>query len=208
MSSRAVEFWFDFASTYSYPAAMTLRQAAEARGVEVIWRPFLLGPIFGDLGWTDSPFNLQPAKGRYMWRDLERVCDSAGLPFQRPPGFPQRSVDAAKVALAGLQEDWGEDFIRAVFHVQFADGYDIAHDATLERALYATIGRHPDVMAVRLQEILAGPSDLRAHTEEARDRGIFGAPTYFAGTEMFWGYDRQDAAIDWAATQSNQGDQE
>ncbi len=207
MSARAVEFWFDFASTYSYPAAMTLRQAATAHGVEVIWRPFLLGPIFGDFGWTDSPFNLNPVKGRYMWRDLERLCDAAGLRFQRPPGFPQRSVEAAKIALAGVQEDWGEAFIRAVFHAQFAEGRDIAQLTTLERALHETMGRHPDVMATRLRQILEAPSELRARTEEARDRGIFGAPTYFAGTEMFWGYDRQDAALDWAANQSNEGDQ-
>ncbi len=69
-----LDFWFDFASTYSYPAAMRIGPLAAAAGVSLRWRPFLLGPIFKDQGWETSPFNLYPAKGRYMWRDLERIC--------------------------------------------------------------------------------------------------------------------------------------
>lgn len=74
----AIEFWFEFASTYSYPAALRIESAARAQGVSVAWRAFLLGPIFKQQGWSDSPFNLQPAKGRYMWRDLARICEELG----------------------------------------------------------------------------------------------------------------------------------
>ena len=69
----AVEFWFEFASTYSYPAALRIESLAQSQGVPV-WKPFLLGPVFRSQGWSDSPFNLFPAKGRYMCRDLERIC--------------------------------------------------------------------------------------------------------------------------------------
>ena len=65
-----LDFWYEFASTYSYPAAMRIEAAANAAGVDIRWRPFLLGPIFKAYGWTDSPFNIFAAKGRYMWRDL------------------------------------------------------------------------------------------------------------------------------------------
>jgi len=82
--ARKIQFWFEFASTYSYPAAMRLEQAAAQAGVALEWKLFLLGPIFRSQGWSDSPFNLYPAKGRYMWRDLERTCEKAGLPFRRP----------------------------------------------------------------------------------------------------------------------------
>src|SRR4051794_30007865 len=68
----SAEFWYEFASTYSYPAALRVAALADARGVSLVWRPFLLGPIFFAQGWRDSPFNVYPAKGRYMWRDLER----------------------------------------------------------------------------------------------------------------------------------------
>ena len=70
MAGPKLEFWYEFASTYSYPAAMGIEALAETAGVEVVWRPFLLGPIFGEQGWNDSPFNIYPAKGRYMWRDM------------------------------------------------------------------------------------------------------------------------------------------
>src|SRR4051812_14984829 len=102
MPSPVLDFWFEFASTYSYPAAMRIGALAEAAGVTVRWRPFLLGPIFKEQGWDTSPFNLYPAKGRYMWRDLERVCDAIHLPFRKPESFPQWSLLPARVALVGL----------------------------------------------------------------------------------------------------------
>ena len=85
----SAEFWYEFASTYSYPAALRVSSLAEERGVSIAWRPFLLGPIFAAQGWRDSPFNIYPAKGRYMWRDLERTCDAMGVPLKRPEPFPQ-----------------------------------------------------------------------------------------------------------------------
>ena len=73
MARRPVlEFWYEFASTYSYLAAMRIEPLAEAAGIDLRWRPFLLGPIFATQGWNSSPFNLYPAKGRHMWRYLER----------------------------------------------------------------------------------------------------------------------------------------
>src|SRR5271165_1062671 len=92
----AAEFWYEFASTYSYPAAMRAASLAKARAVELAWRPFLLGPIFAANGWRDSPFNIYPPKGRYMWRDMERICGALGLPLRRPEPFPQNSLLAAR----------------------------------------------------------------------------------------------------------------
>src|SRR5258707_2122195 len=121
MAPPVLDFWFDFASTYSYPAAMRIGALADDAGVTVRFRPFLLGPIFKAQGWATSPFNLFPAKGRHMWRDLERLCADLDLPFQRPEPVPQASLLAARVAIAGLDHSWGEDFCRAVFRAQFAE---------------------------------------------------------------------------------------
>jgi 2-hydroxychromene-2-carboxylate isomerase len=107
----SAEFWYEFASTYSYPAALRVGALAQARGVNLIWRPFLLGPIFFAQGWRDSPFNIYPAKGRYMWRDLERTCGAMGVPLKRPEPFPQPSLLAARVALS-LDGDARSDFSR------------------------------------------------------------------------------------------------
>ena len=97
-NDMTIDFWFEFGSTYSYPAAMRIEELAGARGVDVNWRPFLLGPIFRDQGLTDSPFNLHAAKGRYMWRDLERTGETLGIPFRRPSRFPRNGLLAARIA--------------------------------------------------------------------------------------------------------------
>src|SRR5271157_2606270 len=128
----AAEFWYEFASTYSYPAAMRVAALAAARGVALVWRPFLLGPIFAAQGWRDSPFNLYPAKGRYMWRDLERICAAAGLPFRRPEPFPQNSLLAARVALA-LASETRAEFSRKVYAAEFGEGFSIADRHVISR---------------------------------------------------------------------------
>src|SRR5258708_2583313 len=117
-------FWFDFASTYSYLAAMRADKACEQAGVTLTYKPFLLGPIFHELqGIKDSPFNVQPVRGKYMWRDLERLCLKYGLPWQKQTVFPRNSVLAARVALCA-----GEaigPLTKAIFSANFAQDRDI-----------------------------------------------------------------------------------
>jgi 2-hydroxychromene-2-carboxylate isomerase len=194
---HALDFWFDFASTYSYPAAMRIAPQAAARGVDVRWRPFLLGPIFKTQGWDTSPFNLYAAKGRYMWRDLQRVCGALDLPFARPQIFPQNSLIAARVAVAVLAQGCGEDYCRAVYRAEFAGGRNIGEPATIAGVL-AALGQDADrVMQEAQTEAVKGA--LRTQTEEAQRRGIFGAPAFVtADGELFWGNDRLEAALDWA----------
>ena len=196
-----LDFWFDFASTYSYPAAMRIRRLADEAGVAVRFRPFLLGPIFKAQGWTTSPFNLFAAKGQNMWRDLERICADAGLPFRRPEPFPQNSVLAARVALVGLARTWGEAFCVAVFEAQFGEGRSIA-DADVIADILLRFDVAPE------EALAAATSDdnklrLRAHTEEAQRLGVFGAPTFIAADgELFWGNDRLERALLWAKQRS------
>ncbi len=197
MAAPVLDFWFDFASTYSYPAAMRIAPLARAAGVRVRFRPFLLGPIFKAQGWTTSPFNLYPAKGRNMWRDLERLCADLRLPFRRPDPFPQNSLLAARVALAGLDNGWGEDFCRAVFHAEFADGRRIDDDAAISDVLDGLqVDPRPALAAARSDEIKAR---LREETDAAQRLGLFGAPSFTcADGELFWGNDRLERALRWA----------
>src|SRR5499427_162859 len=111
----SLEVWFEFASTYSYPAVERVEALAAARGVAVRWRPFLLGPIFRAQGWNDSPFNVYPVKGRYMWRDMERLCARYGLPLRRPSVFPRNGLLAARATLAGADASWVPAFVRRVY---------------------------------------------------------------------------------------------
>lgn len=192
-----IEFWFDFASTYSYLAAARIEALATAAGVDVVWRPFLLGPIFKAQGWPDSPFNLQAAKGRYMWRDLERLCADAGLAFCRPSVFPRHSVLAARVGLTALNHDWGVAFCRAVFRANLAEDRDIS-DAAVLAELVVDVGGDPDQVmpSARTDEI---KTKLRDATAQAERAGIFGAPSFLVGDELFWGNDRLEQALAFAA---------
>jgi len=197
MPAATVDFWFDFASTYSYPAMMRIGAAAETAGVVVRLRPFLLGPIFKAQGWTTSPFSIYPAKGANMWRDLERLCGDLGVPFRRPEPFPQNSLLAARIAFAGLADSWGEDFCRAVFRAEFAEGRDIANAAVLGDIL-AALGIDPQAALAAAQ---SDPikAKLRTETESAQAFGIFGAPTFITPDgELFWGNDRLERALRWA----------
>ncbi len=193
----AIEFWYEFGSTYSYPAAMRIERLAAEAAVPLVWRPFLLGPILKEQGLNDSPFNIFAAKGRYMWRDLARICAAEGLPLKLPPvRFPQNGLKAARLALAGEARGWLPDFTRTVFLANFAEQKDIASEGTLAAIL--------DGLGIDAGAALAeagSPSikdKLRAQTEEASRRGIFGAPSFLIGDELFWGNDRLEAALAWA----------
>jgi 2-hydroxychromene-2-carboxylate isomerase len=191
-----VQFWFEFASTYSYPAAMRIETAAADRGVDLEWRPFLLGPIFAAQGWGDSPFNIYAAKGRYMWRDLERLCARQGLPVRRPSRFPRSGLLAARIALAGAAEPWLPDFVRAVYYANFAEDRDIAERSVIAELLDA-LDLPAAVLLARADSELV-KAGLRAQTEQAQRLGIFGAPSFVVGDELFWGGDRLEHALDWA----------
>jgi 2-hydroxychromene-2-carboxylate isomerase len=187
-----VEFWYDFASTYSYLAAFCIDAKARAAGLEVAWRPFLLGPLFAAQGWTDSPFNLYPAKGAYMWRDMARECARLGLPWRPPSVFPRRSLLAARVALA-LPPDQIAPFSKAVFAAAFTQDHDIA-DPSVLAALLEDLGlpaapvlaqaTSPDIKQL-----------LRAQTEQAQALGLFGAPSFIRDGELFWGNEKIDLAM-------------
>jgi len=199
MPASVLDFWFDFASTYSYLAAMRIGTLAQDAGVRVRFRPFLLGPIFKAQGWNTSPFNLYPAKGRNMWRDLERSCAELKLPFRRPDPFPQNSLLAARVALAALDQPWGEDFCRALFCAQFAEGRRI-DDAAAVGDVLARLKIEPQPVLAAAQSD-AIKARLRAQTEEAQRLGVFGAPIFTtADGELFWGNDRLEPALRWAKT--------
>jgi 2-hydroxychromene-2-carboxylate isomerase len=192
-----LDFWFDFASPYSYLAAMRIAPLARDMGVTVRFRPFLLGALFKSQGWETSPFILFPAKGRNMWRDVERLCTDLNLAFRRPEPFPQNSLLAARIGLVGLKAAWGEEFCRAIFRAEFCEGRAIDDPAVLDDILgQLGVKSMPALDAARSE---ANKASLRAETEEARRLGIFGAPSFMTTDgELFWGNDRLERAVAWA----------
>ncbi|MEQ9365719.1 MAG: 2-hydroxychromene-2-carboxylate isomerase [Leptospirales bacterium] len=200
------EFWFEFASTYSYLSAARLPGLSRARGVPVIYKPFLLGPIFQAQGWNDSPFNIYPAKGRYMWRDLERQCEEYGLAYKRPAEFPRNGLRAARIATALLQSPdrarYAPDFTRTVYEANFVHDQNIAEESILLELLARQLPEAQEAAAiVSLSKSAQIKNQLRETTDRAQALGVFGAPFFVvidegaAESELFWGDDRLEAAF-------------
>lgn len=192
-----IEFWFEFASTYSYPAAMRIEALAASRGVSIAWRPFLLGPIFQQQGWNNSPFNIYPVKGQYMWRDMERICERSNLPLRRPSVFPRNGLLAARVACANSEAAWLPGFVRAIYQANFTEDAEISNPEVVARCLSA-LGQDCAAILETAQTPIA-KDKFKAQTAEAMERGIFGAPSFIVGRELFWGNDRLEEALEWAA---------
>jgi 2-hydroxychromene-2-carboxylate isomerase len=196
----SLTFWYELASTYSWLAAERIETLAAQADVDVAWRPLLLGPIFAAQGWTSSPFNLFPAKGRNMWRDMERQCVRIGLPaVVRPNPFPQNSLLATRVATALAAHDRAH-FSLAVYRAQFTQGRSIA-DRQVLAAILADTGAPPGALAAA--DASETKNALRWATDQAQALGLYGAPSFTTGSgELFWGNDRLEDAIAWSKNEA------
>ena len=130
-----IEFWFEFASNYSYLSVMRIEQAARQLGVRIAWKPFLLGPIFRALGMETSPFVQQKEKGAYVWQDMVRQCRKYGLQWTKPSTFPRNGVLAARIALLAVDEPWIAAFSRRVMELNFVWDEDISRPERLSQIL-------------------------------------------------------------------------
>jgi 2-hydroxychromene-2-carboxylate isomerase len=178
---------------------MRIEALAQARGVGVAWRPFLLGPVFKSIGMDNSPFVTQKLKGAYVWTDMERQCRKYGLGWTRPTSFPRRSILPARIATLAEGQPWQAEFIRGVMRLNFVEDRDIEDHTALSQIL-ASLGQdgRAAIAAAEADDI---KQRLRERTGEAQQRGVFGGPTFFVGNEMFWGNDRLDDALELAASQ-------
>ncbi len=193
---QAMEFWYDFASPYSWMAAERIDGLAAAGGLAVHWRPFIIGPILRLRPDNPSPYqNAPPAQRAYRRRDAERLCASYGLPLRWPSSYPRNGLLGARLARAA-PPDVRPALSRAIYRANFVDDREIS-DATVIGAIVAAQGLDADaLLAAALTD--ANKRGLVADVDAAIAHGIFGAPSFRVGTELFWGNDRLEQAIAWA----------
>lgn len=186
--NKQVEFYFDVGSPASYLAWTQIAQLAERHGAEVVYQPMLLGGVFKATG-NASPASV-PAKGRYTRIDFERFARRYQVPFAQNPFFPINTMQLMRGAVALLDGDQFQPYVDAVFRAIWVKGQNMGDPDVVARVLG---GQGFDVAGL-LQQINdpAVKERLRQITERAIERGVFGAPTFFVGDEMFFGQDRLD----------------
>ena len=190
MAEKNVEFYFDFGSPASYLAYTQLPALCRETGATLIWKPMLLGGVFQATG-NHSPATI-PAKGAYTFTDFDRFAKRYGVPLKQNPYFPINTLTLMRGA-AGLQlrePARFEPYMDAIFRAIWVDAQNLNDPATVAAVLHAAGFDAAALLA--LTQDAEVKDRLKALTQEAIDRGVFGAPTFFAGGQMFWGQDRLD----------------
>ena len=190
MPHKTLEFHFDVGSPAAYLAWTQLPRLARETGATVEYRPMLLGGVFQATG-NHSPMEV-PAKGRWMNEDLARFAKRYGVEYRRNPHFPINTLTLMRGAL-GLQmrePDRFVPYVDAVNRAIWVEGRNMNDPAEVAAALQQA-GFDPQAVLALTQEPQV-KERLKAVTQQAVERGVFGAPTFFVGGQMFWGQDRLD----------------
>lgn len=188
--SKIVEYYFDFGSPAAYLASTQLPALASDTGASVQWRTMLLGGVFVATG-NASPASV-PAKGKYIFRDFARFAQRYGVPLKINPFFPINTLTLMRIAV-GLQmrqDPRFMDYCSAMFRAIWVEAQNMNDAATVAGVLQAAGFDAPALLALASEP--AVKDKLKAQTEEAVARGVFGAPTFFVADQMFWGQDRLD----------------
>lgn len=198
-----LEFWYEFASPYSYFAAERIGPMAEAAGVTVHWRPVFVGPIFRAMGHDTSPVVDNPQKWAYLKRDVVRQAARHGLPIApRGEGGPVVSMLGTRVALLLAREEGDTggpvaEFSKALYRASFVDQQAIGEPSVVAGVLSA-IGMDDEAVIARALTP-ENKEALKAQVAEAQEKGLFGIPTFFVADDLFWGDDRLEQAMEAAS---------
>ncbi len=185
-----IEFWFDFSSPYGYLASERIGALADEHRRDVVWRPFLLGAVFKVTG--AGPNALDPMRGAYFLQDFARSADYLGVPIKMPAAFPFAAVTPSRAVYWQEAQDPGKipALVHALYRAAFARGGAIDTPAAVATAA-AAAGIDPAGLEAGLQEPDV-KATLKARTDEAIERRIFGSPFFLVDGEPFWGVDRLD----------------
>ena len=194
---KEIDFWFSIGSTYTYLSVTRLTEVSQKTGASFSWKPFSVRKIMKEMDNIPFPPNKQ-TKVEYMWRDIERRARGYGFVANVPAPYPLQEFDLAnRVAVLAMQEGWCEDYVRETYRLWFIDGHEAGSDVNLTQTL-SEIGQDK----LRVLE-LSCSSDVEAaylnQTENAKQAGIFGSPSFIVDGELFWGDDRLEDAINWAS---------
>ncbi|MFN6978505.1 MAG: 2-hydroxychromene-2-carboxylate isomerase [Gemmobacter sp.] len=190
-----IDFWYAIGSTYTYLTVMRLPAVARETGIAFRWRPFNVRHVMTVQ--NNIPFRDKPQKAAHMWRDIARRAARHGLAPRIPAPYPLPGlVLANRVAVLGAQEGWAEAYTRATYRLWFEAGQPAGEEPNLSASLAAAGQDAARVLAAAQSDRIAAA--LEVETRAAMALGVFGAPSFVVGDELFWGDDRLEDACDWA----------
>lgn len=190
--TKPVEFWFDFVSPMSHIAYYRLPDLRDRTGAEIEFRPMLLGGVMKETG--NAPPAMVPAKGAYYRVDIPRCAARYGIPFAPNPHFPVNTIAAMRGCFVALSEGFFDVYADALFRAVWVEAKNVGDPKVFAEVVTAA-GLDADAIAKKVRAPDA-KDKLIAATGEAVSRGIFGAPSFFVGDELFFGQDRMDYVAD------------
>ena len=191
-----IDFYFSIGSTYTYLSVARILDVEKKHGVKINWKPFSVRIIMNEM--NNHPFPPDKKnKVDYMWRDIERRAERYGFFAKTPVPYPLTEFDLAnKLAILGLKEDWGIDYVRLTYKRWFQEGREPATEPNLSEIFQELKIDKKKVMENVIKDEIE--NQYQQNTSNARDSKVFGSPTFVVGKEIFWGDDRMEDSISWS----------
>ena len=193
---KIIEFWFSIGSTYTYLSVQRILEFEKENNVKFVWQPFSVRQIMIEM--ENIPFTPPPKKNKsdYMWRDIERRAQLYGFQAKVPAPYPLKEFDLAnKIAILGMDEEWGISYVRKTYQRWFQEGFEPAVEPNLSEILH-----HLGLDSKKIIEMANTEENNKKYlkqTEIAKSKKIFGSPTFLYKDEVFWGDDRLEDCIKW-----------
>ena len=198
---KSIDFWFSIGSTYTYLTISRLNEVSTQEGLTFNWHPFSVRKIMMDM--DNIPFTppAKKIKSDYMWRDIERRAGFYGFNPKIPAPYPLTEFDLAnKLAVLGINEGWGMDYVISTYKRWFEQGKEPATEANLTE-IFDELKLNKDEVMTQVQSTEIEKKYLK-NTEKAYSLGVFGSPTFIFEGEIFWGDDRLEDCIKWVKLNS------
>ena len=191
-----IDFYFSIGSTYTYLSVTRILDVEKKHDVKFNWKPFSVRAIMKEMNNIPFPPD-KKNKVDYMWRDIERRAEGYGFFAKTPVPYPLREFDLAnKLAILGLKEGWGIDYVRLTYKRWFQDGKEPATEPNISEIFQELKVDKKKVMEDVMKDEIE--NQYQQNTNNARDNKVFGSPTFFVGKEIFWGDDRMEDSISWS----------
>ena len=193
---KNIDFYFSIGSTYTFLSVTRILDIEKKNNIKFNWKPFSVRAIMKEMNNIPFPKD-KKNKVDYMWRDIERRAKSYGFFAKTPVPYPLSEFDLAnQIAILGLEEGWGIDYVRLTYKKWFQEGKEPAIDPSISEVC--------DELKLNKNEIITAAKDqiiqnkYLSNTDSARNNKIFGSPSFVVNSEIFWGDDRMDDAITWS----------